>query len=96
MREELNLKKTFNKTYSGQKQKCVKMPNAPYTKHYATYPPKKSNKKNDGNMINPWLTISHSDYESHMLETGQAQVLNEIKALDEESVTILETIKELI
>ena len=29
-------------------------------------------------MINPWLTISHSDYEGHMLKTGQAQVLNEL------------------
>lgn len=26
-------------------------------------------------MKNPWLEISHSDYESHMIEVGQAQVL---------------------
>jgi len=29
-------------------------------------------------MINPWLKISHSDYEDHMKEVGQAQVLNEL------------------
>ncbi len=27
-------------------------------------------------MKNPWLNISHSDYENHMIEVGQAQVLN--------------------
>jgi len=27
-------------------------------------------------MINPWLTITYSDYENHMLEVGQAHVLN--------------------
>lgn len=27
-------------------------------------------------MHNPWLEISHSDYENHMIEVGQAQVLN--------------------
>ncbi len=29
-------------------------------------------------MINPWLEISHSDYENHMSDVGQAQVLNEL------------------
>lgn len=29
-------------------------------------------------MINPWLKISHSDYENHMSEIGQAQILNEL------------------
>jgi len=27
-------------------------------------------------MKNPWLNISHSDYENHMIEVGQAQALN--------------------
>jgi len=29
-------------------------------------------------MSNPWLEISHSDYENHMTEVGQAQVLSEL------------------
>ena len=29
-------------------------------------------------MNNPWLEISHSDYEKHMTEVGQAQVLNKL------------------
>lgn len=29
-------------------------------------------------MANPWLDISHSDYENHMLEVGQTKVLNEL------------------
>ncbi len=29
-------------------------------------------------MNNPWLKISHYDYENHMLEIGQAQVLNNL------------------
>lgn len=27
-------------------------------------------------MVNPWLTITYSDYENHMLEVGQAQILS--------------------
>lgn len=27
-------------------------------------------------MNNPWLNIVNSDYENHMIEVGQAQVLN--------------------
>ena len=29
-------------------------------------------------MINPWLTIKYSDYENHMFEVGQAQILNKL------------------
>jgi len=29
-------------------------------------------------MVNPWLNISHSDYENHMFEVGQSQVLNSL------------------
>ena len=29
-------------------------------------------------MINPWLTINYSDYENHMREVGQAQILSEL------------------
>lgn len=29
-------------------------------------------------MINPWLKITYSDYENHMLEVGQAQILNKL------------------
>ena len=29
-------------------------------------------------MINPWLKIPHSDYENHMSEIGQAQILNKL------------------
>jgi ubiquinone/menaquinone biosynthesis C-methylase UbiE len=29
-------------------------------------------------MRNPWLEISHSDYENHITEVGQAQALNEL------------------
>lgn len=29
-------------------------------------------------MINPWLTITFSDYENHMLEVGQAQILSKL------------------
>lgn len=29
-------------------------------------------------MNNPWLEISHSDYENHMTEVGQMQVLNNL------------------
>ena len=29
-------------------------------------------------MANPWLNISHSDYENHMFEVGQSQVLNSL------------------
>lgn len=29
-------------------------------------------------MENPWLKIQHSDYENHMTEAGQAQVLNDL------------------
>ena len=29
-------------------------------------------------MSNPWLEISHSDYENHMTEVGQAEVLNKL------------------
>lgn len=29
-------------------------------------------------MTNPWLTITYSDYENHMLEVGQAQMLNNL------------------
>ena len=32
-------------------------------------------------MINPWLKISHSDYENHMTEVGQAQILNELTGI---------------
>jgi SAM-dependent methyltransferase len=29
-------------------------------------------------MTNPWLTISYSDYENHMLEVGQTQILSKL------------------
>ena len=29
-------------------------------------------------MENPWLNISHTDYENHTIEVGQAQVLNKL------------------
>ncbi|NOZ46366.1 MAG: methyltransferase domain-containing protein [Chlorobi bacterium] len=32
----------------------------------------------DWNTNNPWLEISYSDYENHMIEVGQAQVLNRL------------------
>jgi ubiquinone/menaquinone biosynthesis C-methylase UbiE len=32
----------------------------------------------ESNIKNPWLEISHSDYENHMTEVGQAQVLNDL------------------
>ncbi|RXQ94443.1 class I SAM-dependent methyltransferase [Ancylomarina salipaludis] len=30
-------------------------------------------------MENPWLKINHSDYENHMIEVGQSQILNSLK-----------------
>ncbi len=33
-------------------------------------------------MINPWLEISHTDYENHMKEVGQAQILNELTKIN--------------
>jgi ubiquinone/menaquinone biosynthesis C-methylase UbiE len=32
-------------------------------------------------MINPWLTITSSDYENHMIEVGQSQILNDLTDL---------------